>query len=308
MSKYLLGIDVGGTEVKMGAFDFQGNNLFKWAITTDRSDSGKNIIPDIAASIRKELNDRSIPLKDISYAGMGVPGAVSDGKHVNKCVNLGWDLVDVSGDLGKLLDDMPVVVGNDANTAALGEIWQGAAMGYDSMVLLTIGTDIGGAVIIDGKCVNGAFGGGGEIGHMIINTSETHAHGCGKKGCFGYYASGTGLSIMGTDKLGKEVTAKDVIDLTKAGDETAKEVFEEYCRIFGRGCAIVSCVVEPQVIVLGGGVSKAGEMLSSNIKKYFEEYAFHSALDTEIVCSKLMNDSGIFGGAKMALQELEKGN
>lgn len=306
MSKYLLGIDVGGTEVKMGAFDYDGNNLFKWAIPTDISDSGKNIIPDIAASIKKELGNKDIKLSDISYAGMGVPGAVSDGKHVNKCVNLGWDLVDASGDLGKLLDGMSVVVGNDANTAALGEIWQGAAMGYDSMVLLTIGTDIGGAVIIDGKCVNGAFGGGGEIGHMIINTSETRAHGCGKKGCFGYYASGTGLSIMGTDKLGKEVTAKDVMDLTKAGDEAAKEVFEEYCKIFGRGCAIVSCVVEPQVIVLGGGVSKAGEMLSSNIKKYFKEYAFHSALDTEIVCSKLMNDAGIFGGAKMAMQELEK--
>lgn len=301
MSKYILSIDVGGTQVKMGIFDAEGEVVSKWNIDTDRSNNGENIIKDFSGSAKDKIEELGLTSLDIAYIGVGVPGAVKDKKTVNKCVSLGWDVVNVSKMVSDLLFNIPVIVGNDANSAALGEMWAGAGKGYKNVVLLTIGTDIGGGVIIDGKPVVGAFGGGGELGHICINPKETKKHRCGKCGCFGQYTSATGLANLGSEALNKDVTAKDVVDLVNSGDNAAKEVFEKYCETFGWGLSIVASVVEPDMFILGGGVSKAGDILVEGVSKYYKKYVFHSSVDVKIVCASLFNDAGIYGNAYMAL-------
>lgn len=314
MKKYVLGIDIGGTGVKMGIITHDGIIENKWDIPSDKSDSGKNILPDIVTSINNKLLECGVLAEEIQSIGVGVPGAVSDGKTVNCCVSLGWGVTNVSEYLENELWNIPVIIGNDANTAALGEMWKGAGEGCSNVVLLTIGTDIGGGVIVNGMPISGTFGGGGEIGHIPFNPHEKEPHPCGKCGCFGQYASGTGLTTLANRKLKSVDTAsslrdinlsgnmaKEVIDAAKSGDVLAKEIFEDYCDIFARGLAMVSCVVEPEVFILGGGVSNAGDFLSDNIQKNFSKYCFHTSKDVRIIRAKLTNDAGLIGAAKLAL-------
>ena len=324
MDKYIISIDIGGTGIKMGIFRSDAGESSKdatltkkWAIPTDISDNGSHIINDIVTSVNEMLTGEGIAKADILAAGVGVPGAVTDGV-VNKCVSLNWGIVNVKEEFSKRLWGIPVAVGNDANTAALGEMWKGSGKGVKNLVLLTIGTDIGGGVIIDGKPVAGAFGGGGEIGHIPFDTDEAVPHPCGKCGCFGQYASGTGLALLARrsltankrestlrDKSLSEITAKDVIDRARNGDELALEIFKDYGRRFGRGLAMVSCVLEPELFILGGGVSQAGDFLLDVIRDSFKDYAFHTAIPTRIITASLKSDAGIYGAAYMALELME---
>ena len=205
---------------------------------------------------------------------------------------------------------MPVAVGNDANVAALGEMWQGGGKGYENVAMVTLGTGVGGGIIVGGKMISGAHGYGGEIGHMCINTHETEYCNCGKRGCLEQYASATGIVRMAKKALeaseedsvlrkADSLTAKDVLDAAKFGDAFAVKLTEDFCRRLARGLSFVSCVTDPDIFVIGGGVSKAGSIITETVKKYFDGYVFGSQKDTKFGLATLGNDAGIYGCAKL---------
>ena len=310
MAKVLFGVDVGGTTVKLGLFDAEGNVLDKWEIPTRTEDKGSHIIEDIAGSILVKMKQEDINKDDIIGVGMGVPGPVKADGTVVKAVNLGWDVFNPNTELGKLLG-VPVKTGNDANVAALGEMWKGGGQGYSDMVAVTLGTGVGGGVIIGGHIVCGSTGAGGEIGHIHLEDNEEDACGCKNHGCLEQYASATGIVRLAKKKLtatskdsvlrNEEVTAKSVWDAVKDGDELAIEVAEMYGEYLGKGLAAIACVVNPEIFVIGGGVSKAGRVLIDYMEPYYKKYAFHGAAKVKFALAKLGNDAGIFGAAKLIL-------
>lgn len=311
MKEYGFGVDIGGTTVKMGLFKTTGELLDKWEIPTRKDNGGEQILPDVAAAIDEKLQEKRIDKDTVQGVGVGVPGPVTPEGVVRKCVNLGWDVFNVEEKLSNLCN-LPVKAGNDANVAALGEMWQGAGKGAKNVVMVTLGTGVGGGVIVDGKIVAGSTGAGGEIGHIPVNDEETDVCGCGKKGCLEQYASATGVVTMTKRKLAAsdmastlrdiaEVTAKDVFDAAKAGDALALEVIEDFGKILGRTLAMIACVSNPEVIVIGGGVSKAGEMITDVVSKYFVPYTFHACRETQFKIAQLGNDAGIYGCVQMVL-------
>ena len=310
MAKVLFGVDVGGTTVKLGLFDAEGNVLDKWEIPTRTEDKGSHIIEDIAGSILVKMKQEDINKDDIIGVGMGVPGPVKADGTVVRAVNLGWDVFNPNTELGKLLG-VPVKTGNDANVAALGEMWKGGGQGYSDMVAVTLGTGVGGGVIIGGHIVCGSTGAGGEIGHIHLEDNEEDACGCKNHGCLEQYASATGIVRLAKKKLtatskdsvlrNEEVTAKSVWDAVKDGDELAIEVAEMYGEYLGKGLAAIACVVNPEIFVIGGGVSKAGRVLIDYMEPYYKKYAFHGAAKVKFALAKLGNDAGIFGAAKLIL-------
>lgn len=311
MKEYGFGVDIGGTTVKMGLFKTTGELLDKWEIPTRKDNGGEQILPDVAAAIDAKLQEKRIDKDTVQGVGVGVPGPVTPEGVVRKCVNLGWDVFNVEEKLSNLCN-LPVKAGNDANVAALGEMWQGAGKGAKNVVMVTLGTGVGGGVIVDGKIVAGSTGAGGEIGHIPVNDEETDVCGCGKKGCLEQYASATGVVTMTKRKLAAsdtpstlrdiaEVTAKDVFDAAKAGDALALEVIEDFGKILGRTLAMIACVSNPEVIVIGGGVSKAGEMITDVVSKYFVPYTFHACRETQFKIAQLGNDAGIYGCVQMVL-------
>ena len=307
---YIFAVDLGGTTVKMGLFETAGNLLEKWEIDTNKEDQGSHILPDIAASIRGKMTEKSIKDSDVAGVGIGVPGAVRDNGDILGAANLGWGTFNVKETL-EGLTGLKVKVGNDANVAALGEMWKGGGEGYSDLVVVTLGTGIGGGVIIDGRIVTGYKGAGGEIGHIHINDDETEVCGCGNKGCFEQYASATGIARLANRKLGSsnedsvlrkcEINAKTVFDAVKAGDKLAMEIAEEFGEYLGKGLANVADVTNPEVFVIGGGVSKAGQVIIDYGQKNFKKYVFHACRDAKFVLAKLGNDAGIYGAAKLAL-------
>ena len=310
MKKYSLGIDIGGTTVKLGLFDLDGKLLYKWEIETRKIENGRYILSDIAKSIDEILEDKKINKDEVIGVGVGVPGPVKEDKIVLGCVNLGWPVFNVSAELEKLLN-LPVKVANDANIAALGEMYKGGGKGYENMIMVTLGTGVGGGVIIDGKVIAGFSGAGGEIGHINVNPHEKISCNCGRKGCLEQYASATGLTRLAKEILAKEncdsklrnikeITAKDIFDLAKENDKLCIKIIDKFSNILGRALSNIACICNPQVFVIGGGVSKAGDMLLDNIKKYYLENAFHATVDTQFKLATLGNDAGIFGGAKLA--------
>ena len=312
MKKYLVGIDIGGTTVKLGLFDLNGELLDKWEIETRKTEKGRYILSDIAKSIEGILNERKIKKEEVLGVGVGVPGPVKEDGTVLGCVNLGWPVFNVSTELEKILG-LPVKVANDANIAALGEMFKGGGKGYKNMIMVTLGTGVGGGVIINGKflaCNNGA---GGEIGHISVNPHEKISCNCGKKGCLEQYASATGIVKLAKDALEKEncesklrdikeITAKDIFDFAKENEQLSLEVVDKFASILGRALANISCICDPEVFVIVGGVSKAGDILIDKVKQYYRENAFHATVDTKFKVAKLGNDAGIFGGAKLALE------
>lgn len=309
--KYGFGIDLGGTTVKLGYFDENGNMLDKWEIPTVTENNGSRILPDIAAAIEGYLSSHGISKADIIGAGIGVPGPVSSEGVVNKCINLGWDVFNVAEDLSGRIG-LPVRAGNDANVAALGECWKGGGSGCRNMVLATLGTGVGGGIIVDGSCVSGAHGSGGEIGHIVLDPTETDVCGCGKRGCVEQYCSATGAVRLAKKQLAATSTpsslrekeafvCKDIFDAAKAGDALALEVLEQYYEYLGRFLANVCCVVNPEVVVLGGGVSYAGLMLLDGLKPYFDRYVFHAARQVRFTLAELGNDAGAYGAFKLVL-------
>ena len=314
--KYGFGIDLGGTTVKIAYFDETGTMLDKWEIPTVTADGGKQILPDIAASVKAYLAFHQIPASHILGIGIGVPGAVNGKGVVNRCVNLGWGVFNIAEDLSKLTG-FPVKAGNDANVAALGEYWKGGGKGCDNMLFVTLGTGVGGGVVVDGNLLHGAHGSGAEIGHMLLNRDETLQCNGGKYGCVEQYCSATGIVRLAQRHLAatdapsslralENMTCKDIFDAGKAGDKEALAILDQAYRYMGEFLGNVCSVVDPEVVVIGGGVSKAGQVLLDGIVPYFKKYVFHAASGTRFALASLGNDAGAYGAFKLALDAFGK--
>lgn len=308
--KYCFGVDIGGTTVKLGLFTTDGEIVDKWEIKTRTENQGEAVLPDIAEALREKLEEKKIDRDEVEGIGVGVPAPVNTEGVVQNTANLGWGYKEVKREMEEL-SGMRAEIGNDANVAALGEMWLGAGKGRKNIVMVTLGTGVGGGIIIDGKPLVGAHGAGGEIGHLCVNYEETDHCGCGNTGCLEQYASATGITRLANIRLAKddaksvlreqEVSAKTVFDAVKAGDAVAKEIAEEFGKYLGHAMANLAAVVDPSAIVIGGGVSKAGEVLIEYVEKNFKERAFFANKDTEFVLATLGNDAGICGAAKLIL-------
>ena len=313
MKQYAFGVDVGGTTCKIGFFETNGTILDKWEIKTNTENNGDSILSDIAQAVDNKLAQEGISKSDVQGIGIGVPGPVNGEGTVFRCVNLGWGVLNVAEALGELTG-LNVKVGNDANVAALGEAWKGGAAGSTDVVMVTLGTGVGGGIIVNGQMVTGHNGAGGEIGHITVSKSEIEPCNCGQYGCLEQYASATGIVRVARRKLAKSqeetvlrtnenLTAKDIFDAAKAGDDIAIQLVDEVCGILGGALSNISAVVNPEVIVIGGGVSKAGSILIENVQKHFIETSFHACRDTKFALAKLGNDAGMYGCVKMLIED-----
>ena len=311
MSKYAFGVDVGGTTVKLGLFDGEGTLLDKWEIPTVTENQGEAILPDVAKSITAKMEAKGLAEADVAGIGIGVPGPVDrNGLLVGRAVNLGWDSLDIPGALSAYIN-VPVRAANDANVAAFGELWQGGGKGYENMVAVTLGTGVGGGIIVDGRLPAGSTG--GEIGHLHLQDGEEERCNCGNSGCLEQYASATGIVRLAKRRLGEDekesvlrrgkVSAKAVFDAVKAGDGVAIEIAERFGDYLGKGLAIVAAVVNPEAFVIGGGVSKAGDILLTFVEPNFRKYAFPQCRDAKFVLAELGNDAGIYGAAALLLRD-----
>ena len=298
--KYGFGIDLGGTTDKIAYFDQTGNMLDKWEIPTVTTNGGEQILPDIAASIRAYIDGNNLNETAILGLGIGVPGPVDSKGVVNKCVNLGWGVFNIAEKLTELTG-FPVKAGNDANVAALGEYWKGGGQGCENMVFATLGTGVGGGIVIEGRLLHGTHGSGAEIGHMVLNRNETAVCGCGKRGCVEQYCSATGIVRLAGLHGMKDVSCKDIFDAGKAGDPVAKAVLDEYFEYLGECLGTLCSVIDPEIVVLGGGVSKAGEVLLTGVEPVFHKYVFHAASNVKFALASLGNDAGAYGAFKLAL-------
>lgn len=313
MSKYCFGIDIGGTTIKMGLFTEDCELFDKWEIPTDKSNKGSNILKDIAKSIDDKLSEENISKDDILGIGIGVPGPVNKDNVVLKCVNLGWGVFKVGEEFEKLTGISNIKVGNDANVAALGEATTAGNSHYDDMVMLTLGTGVGGGVILNDTILAGTCGAAGELGHIQVRFDEEDPCGCGKKGCLEQYASATGIVKEAKRYLAEfddktvlrnieNITAKDIFDHAKEGDEVSLKLVDRLGMYLGTACSHIASVVDPEAFVIGGGVSKAGNILIDNIVKYYEMYAMEPLRGKPFVLAKLGNDAGIYGCARMILK------
>ena len=312
MKEYAFGIDLGGTTAKIGLFTTSGALLEKWEVPTDTSNAGEHILENLAAAILGKMKEQSIDPEQVEGVGIGVPGPVQDASVVPiVCANLGgWGEQNVSARLSGLLDGLKVLVGNDANVAALGEIWMGAAKGCSSAVMVTLGTGVGGGVIVNNHVIDGTHGAGGEIGHLTVNRHETAVCGCGKKGCLEQYSSATGV-VRCMKKLldenpdtpcvlrGTDFVAKDVFDAARSGDALAAREVDEMADTLGMALASIAATVDPEAFLVGGGVSRAGEVLFAPLTRHFKEYAFRSCRETPIKQASLGNDAGIYGAVRL---------
>lgn len=307
--KYCFGVDIGGTTVKMGLFQFDGTLVEKWEIVTRKENMGAAVLPDISVSISEKMNTHQIDKEEVLGIGVGVPAPVSEEGVVNGSANIGWGYKEVKHELEELTG-IKVKVGNDANVAALGEMWKGGGQGYKNMVMITLGTGVGGGIIVAGNVVVGANGAGGEVGHICVNKNETEQCGCGRLGCLEQYASATGVVRVAKKRLAaddtpstlrevNELTAKDVFDAVKADDKVAKEIAEIFGDYLGRALADIAVLVDPSIFVIGGGVSKAGTVLLDYITKPYLETALFANKNVKFELAQLGNDAGIYGAAKM---------
>lgn len=314
MKKYAFGVDIGGTTIKMGFFSTRGDLLDTWEIPTRTESGGSYILDDISDSITEKLDEKDISRLDVEGIGIGVPGPVGPDGTVFKCVNLGWDIFNVENRLSSITD-LRVKAGNDANVAALGEMWQGGGKGYQNLIMVTLGTGIGGGVILNGKILPGTSGAAGEIGHMTVNEDEPDECGCGKHGCLEQYASANGVVRMTRHYLEDHpevesslrsipsFTSRDIYDEAKKGDAAALTMTEEVGRILGKALAGVACVVNPEAFVIGGGMANAGDFLLDSIRRYYRTFAFHASRETEFRLATLGNNAGIYGCVRMLLED-----
>ncbi len=310
MKKYVFGVDVGGTTVKMGFFHADGQMIDQWEIKTRTENHGEAILPDIAAAIQKKLAEKNIRKEEVAGVGVGIPGPIDEDGIVPHTANLGWGYKEVSKELSELTG-LLCKGGNDANVAALGEMWKGGAAGYKNVVMVTLGTGVGGGIIIGGKILTGSNGAGGEIGHLHVDDEIPGVCGCGNQGCLEQVASATGIVNLAQQALTSgdqpsilrdgEVTAKTVFDAVKAGDALAMEVAERFGKYLGTALANIAAVTDPQAIVIGGGVSKAGPVLLTYIEKYYQKYCFKSCKNVKFALATLGNDAGIYGSARLIL-------
>ena len=312
MKKYCIGIDVGGTTVKCGLFTEKGELIENWEVVTCTDDNGSHILPDVAASVEEKLRERNIAKEDVLGAGVGVPGPVDEAGELPCAVNLHWGRKNIGKEMTELLG-IPSKAGNDANVAALGEMWKGGGEGARSLVMITLGTGVGGGIIINGKIVTGAHGAAGEIGHANVEPYEEAVCNCGNHGCLEQMASATGIVRLARIELEKspdasvlrdgELSAKSIFDAFKAGDSLAAKIVDRFAEYLGHAMAFMSAVVDSEVFVIGGGVSKAGEVLVESVKKYYKRDVLIACTDSPSVLAKLGNDAEIYGVARLALEE-----
>ena len=314
----LIGIDLGGTTIKFAIMTATGDIQQKWSIQTNILDEGSHIVPDIIDSINYHLDLYQLDKERIIGVGMGTPGTVNekDGT-VQGAFNLNWkESQNVKADLEAGLG-FPVAVDNDANAAALGEQWRGAGNNQPEVVFVTLGTGVGGGLVNEGKMIHGAKGAAGEVGHMIVEPGGYQCT-CGNYGCLEQYASATGVvhlahdyadAYAGDSKLkamvsnGEEITSKIVFDLAKEGDYIANEVVDKVAFYLGLATANIANLLNPSAIVIGGGVSAAGDFLLTRVQKNFNDFAFKMTRHvTELKLAELGNDAGAYGAASLALQ------
>lgn len=313
MKKYAFGADIGGTTVKIGLFETFGTLIEVWEIPTRTEENGKYILSDIAESIEKKMTEKGLSRLDIEGIGLGVPGPISPDGTVLKCVNLGWGVFNVEQEMNNITR-FKAKAGNDANVAALGEMWQGGGRGYEDIVMVTLGTGVGGGIIIGGHILPGINGAAGEIGHLPMKDNEEEVCGCGKKGCLEQYASANGIVRLtrryfeenpDAESSLKEMTSytsKEIFEEAKKGDKAALRMVDEVGILLGKGLASISCVLNPEAFVIGGGMSKAGDILINAIKKHYTEYAFHASRDTVFKLAELSNSAGIYGAVRLVLE------
>lgn len=320
MSKKLLGIDLGGTTIKFGILTLEGEVQEKWAIETNTLENGRHIVSDIVESLKHRLSLYGLTKDDFLGIGMGSPGAVDrTSKTVTGAFNLNWaDTQEVGSVIVKEVG-IPFFIDNDANVAALGERWVGAGANNPDVVFVTLGTGVGGGVIADGNLIHGVAGAGGEIGHMIVDPENGFTCTCGNKGCLETVASATGVvrvarqlaeqyegssAIKAAIDNGDTVTSKDIFIAAEDGDKFANSVVERVSRYLGLAAANISNILNPDSVVIGGGVSAAGEFLRSRVEKYFVTFAFPQVKkSTKIKIAELGNDAGIIGAASLANQQ-----
>lgn len=309
--RFVFGVDIGGTSIKIGVFDCDGTMLDSWSISTNTDDEGTHILPDIAGELHGFLEKRQLKDADVEGVGIGVPGPVDAKGTVMRCANLGWGIINVPEQLSGLTG-YRVKAGNDANVAALGEVWQGSGQGRRDVVMVTLGTGVGGGIIVDGKIVTGAHGAGGEFSHMYIHREEQRRCGCGKINCLEMYASGRGIAITAANRLEsykgetplrgyKAVTAKEIFGCAAGGDDFSLALVDEVGGILGEALAQIACVCDPEVFILGGGVSRAGKMLVDAVRVHYRKYVFHASADTDIVLAKLGSEAGMYGCARLIM-------
>lgn len=314
MRPYAFGVDIGGTAIKLGLFRADGTLLEKWQIPTRTHDKGAHVLPDVLDAVRSRMEKSDIAWDEVEGLGMGVPGPVGDDGTVFGCVNLGWDVFNVPEIMLGLEPGLRKVrVSNDVNAATLGELWKGGAQGRRSAFLVTLGTGIGGGLVVNDEIINGVNGGAGEIGHFCVDFRETERCKCGGHGCLEQYCSATGLlrqakkalleqpDTLSVMKNNPDLTAKDVCDAAREGDGLALDLLDQLGQRLGWALTAAAGTVDPEVFVIGGGLSNAGEILLDKIEFYYRKYAFHAFRNTPFVLAKLGNDAGIYGCAKMIL-------
>ncbi len=311
--KHIIGVDVGGTTIKFGAFLEAGTRLEKWEIATRTEGRKEKLYNDIASSIHEYLHMEGMTWKDLAGIGGGIPGPVLPNGNIRALVNLGLHDLNIDKELPPYVGNAKVRAVNDANAAALGEIWQGSGKDYENMVLLTLGTGVGCGVIEGGHLITGSFGMGGELGHILVNPNETAACNCGGHGCLEQYASATGVARMAEKKLAESdapsalrgcefFTCKDVFDAAREGDALAKDTVDECMYYLGLAMSYVSHMTDPQCFVIGGGVSKAGRYLLDVLRGKYEQFFHIQEPQADIRLAELGNDAGIYGAARMILE------
>ncbi len=313
MADYCFGIDVGGTSIKCGFFKKNGELLEKWEIPTNRTDDGAHILEEISDELKKKIDERGLKTDDIIGAGIGIPGPITEEGVVIKCANLGWGIFNVNQKLTEL-SGLKAVAANDANVAALGEMWKGGGQGSKDVVFVTLGTGVGGGIVVDGKVRSGCKGAAGEIGHIIVEPDETEKCGCMGHGHLEQYASATGIVNMAkkllasTDEASKlrdinPLTAKDIFDEAKKNDALACRLVDKMCSYLALAMANIACTVDPEVFVIGGGVSKAGSIITEGVAKHYNENLLTALKDKEFRLAKLGNDAGIYGCAFLIINQ-----
>lgn len=307
--RYGFGVDVGGTTVKLGLLSEDGAMPERWEIPTRTGNGGAEILPDIALELTACIRRRGLEKSALLGVGIGVPGPVNEYGVVNRCVNLNWGVVDVGKTLGQLTG-LNVRVGNDANCAALGEYWKGGGAGSRSAMLVTLGTGIGGGIIWNGRLLTGAHGVAGELGHISVCADETVRCTCGKTNCVEQFASAGGIVRLARKRLedGDRPSflralpgfcCEDVFAAAAAGDALAGETLEQVYDCLAQALAAACCVCDPECVILGGGVSNAGEVLRAGVERRFRVHRFHACRDTRFVLAKLGNDAGICGAFRL---------
>jgi len=322
MYKKFIGIDLGGTSVKLAILTVEGDIQQKWTIPTNINDEGAHIVPDIVASIKHHLDLYKMTADDFQGIGMGSPGAVDrEAGTVEGAFNLNWKTLQPVREVIEREIGIPIFIDNDANVAALGEKWRGAGADDRDVVFVTLGTGVGGGIIAEGNLIHGTAGSGGEIGHMTVEPGGFDCT-CGKKGCLETVASATGVvklarkhaeEYAGNAQLkfiiddGQEITSKMIFDLAKEGDELAVLVVDRAAYYLGLACSHIGNLLNPAYIVIGGGVSAAGEYLLEQVRTYFADFTFPNVKKTtHIKLAALGNDAGIVGACYLALMETSK--